>query len=189
MGTAVAARCGLAAGELIALAGCGDAGSGVSRVENWLFQARPASELLIAGPAPSGGTEIVADPCLKLSNRRVACTSGASVAADGDAVHYAGEIVGYSDRRGFAFPAFVVVTTRIPAATVRVETRAGVATGPLYELPGGGRWGGLVFVDRPGLPGCLPLDDPRVPPGLDVMRVEVLDPAGQSAACLGFVPG
>lgn len=149
----------------------------------WLLQAGPGDDRLSTTAPEVEERQVTVDRCLKLSNRRRACTSGSAGGSDGD-VGWSEEPVRSSDGTELPdFPAFVIVRTTAPGVMVRVRTSAGEATGVLHPLPApAGASAAVVFVSRPGLPGC---HDRPPPAGLDVMRVEVLQGDGRVVACIG----
>ncbi|MEX0664116.1 MAG: hypothetical protein WD598_05010 [Acidimicrobiia bacterium] len=155
----------------------------------WLLQARPADEL---GPIGSfvdpavPNTDLTVDGCLKLSTGlRVCASSGSGGVPNGEYVSFWNG-VGFGDSD---FPAFALISTSVSGARVRIRTSTDTDEVPLRDVPGTTRRAAIVFVENPGLPGCIPPDDPRVPATLDVMLVEVLDATGAVVDCLGLKPG
>ena len=146
----------------------------------WLLQNGPQGGGGLAGEGIDPNSLRGVDPCLKLSNRHRACAGPSGTIDDWVAVSYPGEdgVPG----------SFVVISTTLDAGSVRITTASAVATGPLHEVPGGGLWGAVVFVDDPGPESCQ--DDPsRDPAAYSKMRVEALDEEGNVIACLGLGPG
>lgn len=145
----------------------------------WLFQARPRRDVSPAGLTIDGDPDaIVADPCLKLSNRRRLCP-GSGLSGGSDFILDTGSA---RPEDTYGVPEFVVVSTSTEGAALRIETRVETATGPLYPLPNG-LWAGIVFVADPGIAGCAAIN--RDLPS-SVMRVEVLDTRGEVVRCLGL---
>ena len=149
---------------------------GTQGTTEWLLQARTVAGDSSLEPGPREGTDVAADPCLKTSvGRRVCASSGIDAVAWGTLQHT------HADPDP-ALSGFVVVTTTIEAASMRVTAGSEVTTAPLVRLPGAvPKWAGVAFVARPGFSTCeaAPVDTP-----LDRMRVELLDPAGSPLLCL-----
>lgn len=145
----------------------------------WLFQARPRRDVNPPGMMIDGDPDaIVADPCLKLSNRRRLCP-GSGISGGTDFILDTGSS---RPEDTYGVPEFVVVSTSTPGAAIRIETKVETATGPLYPLPSG-LWAGIVFVAEPGIAGCAPIN-PNLT--INVMRVDVLDTRGEVVRCLGL---
>lgn len=152
----------------------------------WLLQAISASghepvneDVYDATDEDASG--MVADSCLKTTTGR-ACAGNA--------------LLSWSSWGGLAYTSlqphptlghFMVLTSNIEAATVRVTTGDDVATAPMTEVPGNvPRWAGVVFVARPGHPTC---DPPPNVGDVDIARVELLDEGGRIVQCLDGGPG
>jgi hypothetical protein len=87
----------------------------------------------------------------------------------------------------------VIVSTTLPAASVRVTSRSDQVTAGLHRVPGADVWGSVVSIDDPGpADGACRTGDPGTapPPGAyAAMRVEALDADGDVLGCLGIGPG
>lgn len=140
----------------------------------WLLQNGPpgGGSMLGGDIDPTSGRGV--DPCLKLSTRVRACAGSGGGSID-DWIQFTDNDEGLS---------FVVVSTTVEAAMLRVITTDDEATVSLVPVPGGGLWAGVAFVDVPGLPTCPAAGVP--PPSAPVMTVEALDAAGAVIGCLGF---
>jgi hypothetical protein len=143
----------------------------------WLFQARVDDGSIVNWTSsldPSG--EYLADPCLKLTTRERSCPTATSGTGDDSVVTGIAQPVTLDDGR--TFPAFLVVMTTRPAATVRVHPVNGEAIdAALLPLPGAQRRAAAV-VTSAGLgllPGCASA-------GASGM-VELLDRSGQHVPC------
>jgi hypothetical protein len=137
--------------------------------------------LLQDGPPPGGDVHPEygmggVDPCLKLSTRRRACAGAGG--GGGSETHY------FTD--GDEGLSCVVVSTALEGASIRVTTATEEVVAPLVEVPAGGVWAGLAFVDDPGTPACG--DVPEPPPHMTLIRIDVLNAAGEPIGCLGLGP-
>ena len=146
----------------------------------WLMQTGPLQipEVTEEGDVTEG--EMGIDPCLKLSNRRRACGGGGG-GSNFDWIYS----VPKSDE---AVPPYVILSTTLDAASVRVTTRTDQATAPLHQVPGEDLWGAVVFVHDPGLAVGMCADQPpsTVPDHeIVTMRVDALDEDGNVIGCLG----
>lgn len=139
----------------------------------WLLQTGPPGGAGLSGPEVDLASNHGVDPCLKLSNGRRACATSGGGGLD--------DWVVFGQDEGLSF---VVISTTIDAASVRVTTAVGVAERPTVEIPGGGLWGTVVFVDAPAMPVCPDQAGPP-PPTIDTMVVEVIGPDGAVLGCLG----
>ncbi len=156
--------------------GAHEVARGSQGTTEWLLQTRTVASDGSLEPGPREGSDLGADPCLKTSlGRRVCAPSGMSAVAWGTLQYTHAE-------PDTALSGFVVVTSTIEAASMRVTAGSEVATAALIRLPDTvPKWAGVAFVARPGLLTCeaAPADAP-----LDLMRVELLDPAGSPLLCL-----
>ncbi|MGQ0831555.1 MAG: hypothetical protein ACT4OV_07745 [Microthrixaceae bacterium] len=148
----------------------------------WLLQDGPPDRgVMWASQEPDPDRLRGVDRCLKLSNRTRACADTASGgAAPGDWWSITG-----SEPPAEHGLSFVVVSTTVEAAAVRVTTSTGAATVPLELVPAEGLWAAVVFVADPGFPTC---DSAGRTPSPNRMRMEALDAAGGVLRCLGDVP-
>ncbi len=151
----------------------------------WLLQTAPYSDTEFLENEEPDPPTIGVDECLKLSDRTRACGQGMSSAGH-DWVAYSIE-----EEHGLEF---VILSTTLPAASVRVTTRSDQATAPLHRVPGTDVWGAVVFVDDPGAadgvcddgpPGVAPPQDAPFP----LARIDALDADGNVVGCLGLGPG
>ncbi|MFZ6004855.1 MAG: hypothetical protein ACOYXM_13090 [Actinomycetota bacterium] len=145
----------------------------------WLLQDGPPGGGIVSSSMTDPDSLRGVDPCLKLSNRTRAC---AYPAAGGEDDWYSIATGDLPAERGLSF---VLVSTTVGAASVRVTTSSGTATAALVEVPAGGVFAAAVFVGDPGSATC----DPAVQtPQLHQMRIEALDSAGTVVACLDGLP-
>lgn len=139
----------------------------------WLLQT--------AGPGAGlvGGTHepVAVDPCLKLSDRRRACTTGGF--SDGT------DWVTFSDTGEKGMPPFVVVSTAAVASHVRITTVSDETTVPLVPVPDHPLTAAVVVVDDPGTPWCTATGDIPTDP-VQTMRVEALDAEHRVVHCIGL---
>ena len=156
--------------------GAHEVATGSQGTTEWLLQTRTVASDGSLEPGPPEGGDLGADPCLKTSlGRRVCAPSGVSAVAWGTLQFTHAE-------PDPALSGFVVVTSTIEATSMRVTAGGEVSTAALARLPGAvPRWAGVAFVARPGLLTCGPAPDDTP---LDLMRVELLDPAGSPLLCL-----
>jgi hypothetical protein len=171
-------------------AGAVELARGHAGTVEWLFQAVPSGrdEMFLPvveipdEPGPvDPSTVLVADPCLKLSNRRRACAWAGGGSSE-ERVQFTGD-ADASDRVEADLPEFMVVTTNKPGSRLRVQNDQGTYTGKLYRPSDAEVWVALVFVDEPGIAICR--EGLTIPSGVDVTRVDVLDSRGRPTACVG----
>lgn len=144
-----------------------EVGRGRSGGIEWLLQ---EGEALFGEPA-------FPDPCLKLSNRLRACASGAG--SDIWSVQ-SSPPAGSPDLHGMA--PFVVVATDASAARVRVTDGGRSAVADLVAMPRSSFRVAVVSIEASGLASC----STEQPTGLDVLRVDLLDDAGNVVGCVGL---
>lgn len=145
----------------------------------WLLQDGPPGGGIISSSLTDGDSLRGVDPCLKLSNRTRACAYPAS---GGEHDWYSIATGDLPSERGLSF---VLVSTTLEAAAVRVTTSSSAATAALVEVPAGGLFGAAVFVEDPGNATCDPAVETPAP---HQMRIEALDRAGMVIGCIGGVP-
>lgn len=143
---------------------------------DWLLQTGLPTDEHIAG-------EPVVDPCLKLSNRRRACTIGGTGGI--------AESAAYSQDLDDGMPPFALVTTSAAASQVRVTTTTDQVTAPLTPVPGMPLRAAVVVVNDPGAAVCITPDDIAElgEPPFPTMRVEIIDAAGNVTGCIGMGAG
>jgi hypothetical protein len=150
----------------------------------WLMQTGDPQVYEYEEGGPEEMEGIFIDPCLKLSNRRRACGGGGG-GSNLDWIYSTPD----PDQ---PVPPYVVLSTTLDAAAVRITTRIDQVTAPVHQVPGHAIWGAVVFVDDPGLAGRCDDTSPGTVPGAPdtaTMRVDALDAAGKVIGCLGFGPG
>ena len=143
----------------------------------WLLQTGPL-ELIGLIEDEAGLGDIGVDPCLKLSNRRRACGGGG-----GGSSH---DWIFSTPDSEEPVPPFIVLSTTLEAAAVRVTTNADQVTAPLHQVPGHPIWGTVVFIDDPGLGECFDQPPTSRPDTIPPMRVDALDADGNVVGCLGM---
>lgn len=140
----------------------------------WLLQTgQPGGGLIGSGSVLTSAV----DPCLKLSNRRRACTTGGAGGAS--------SWITFTPAEDDGMPPFAVVTTSTAASQVRVTTSTGEATAPLVPVPGTSLRAAVVPVADPGTPTCTATGELPSEPGV-TMTVHALDADGALVACLGM---
>lgn len=140
----------------------------------WLLQDGPPGGGIVSSSSTDPHSLRGVDPCLKLSDHRRTC-AGAGVAGTEDD-WYAFAVGEAPASRGLSF---VVVSTTVGVATVRVTTSTSSGSAALMPVPAGGLWGAAVFVDDPGGPVCG-----SATPAPHQMRIELLDARGGPIGCL-----
>jgi hypothetical protein len=146
----------------------------------WLLQSGPPGGGMIGGDGISTDPTLGVDPCLKLSNRLRVCPNGGGGGSTGDDWIRSHESAGNHD-----IGSFVVVSTSVQGAVIRVTTPTGTGDGELRPVVGGSVWTAVAFVDGPGSPTCDAPGGPSPESPTSTMRVEVLDGTGRSTWCLG----
>ncbi len=140
----------------------------------WLLQDGPPGGGIVSSSETDPHSLRGVDPCLKLSDRRRACTGAGFSGTEDD--WYAFAVGGAPDSRGLSF---VIVSTTVEAATLRITRSTSTGSAALVPVPAGGLWGAVVFVDDPGGPVC-----DSGTPAPHQMRIELLDPRGTPVGCL-----
>jgi hypothetical protein len=165
----------------------------VGEVE-WLLQTGPLQVAGSAIDASSGGEtdldEMGIDPCLKFSSGHSDC-GGSGGGGGGGGTNF--DWIYWTAAPAEAIPPFVVVSTTLDAASVRITTRTDQVTEPFHQVAGKQLWGAVLFVDDPGeADGACDEGPPGEAPPEDAyadMRVDALDAEGNVAGCLGLGPG
>ncbi|HEY8546787.1 MAG TPA: hypothetical protein VIL36_17120 [Acidimicrobiales bacterium] len=148
----------------------------------WLLQSRvddgTVDDGLVTSFEPDTTGQYVVDPCLKLAGgERVCATATSESSGPGRGVTINTARPGEAATGVPDFPGFVLVSTELPAATMRVHTADGPVDVPLVTLPGGARRAGVLVTDADvgGLQGCGTDTHPGT--------VTLLDAAGNPLAC------
>jgi hypothetical protein len=154
---------------------------GTAEGVEWLFQAEVddvgINNIWNMSPDSLPTGEYAADPCLKVATQDPLCVTSTFVANDdGTVVAATAEPATLDDGR--TFPGFLVVSTTLPAATVRVHpVDAEAIDAPLVPVPGG-RIRAAAVVTQADLGPVT-----ECPSGRSMGVFELLDRSGQPLPC------
>ena len=137
----------------------------------WLLQTTDAESASLLTPDAVTGRR--PDACLVVSDGQRVCAHDGYRAVPDTSV----AMMRAPDPAAPGLPSFMLVTTTVEGAKVRVPTSTGPVTADLHPLPDGGRVA-VVFTEEMNTPWCIGGTAPGP-------RLEVLDAADDVVDCLG----